>query len=67
MMDPEHQEFRDDCLAILREQTEGKRVHRRRFLQALAALGIAPAALRFTPVAEAPADDAEATGGEAPA
>ncbi len=42
-----------DGLAILRVQTEGKRVHRRRFLQALAALGIAPAALRFTPVAHA--------------
>ena len=31
-MTSEHQEFRDDCLAILRVQTEGKRVHRRRFL-----------------------------------
>ena len=31
MSNSDHQEFRDDCIAILREQTEGKRVHRRRF------------------------------------
>ena len=31
-MTREHQEFRDDCLAILRRETEGKRVHRRRYL-----------------------------------
>lgn len=48
-MTRDHQEFRDDCLAILREQTEGKRVHRRRFLQALAVLGAIPAGLRLTP------------------
>lgn len=48
-MTREHQEFRDDCLAILRRETEGKRVHRRRFLQALAMLGAIPAGLRLTP------------------
>lgn len=48
MSKTEHQEFRDDCLAILREQTEGKRVHRRRFLQAIAALGVIPTTLKFT-------------------
>ncbi|MCZ0735852.1 ABC transporter substrate-binding protein [Phreatobacter sp. AB_2022a] len=49
MSTSEHQEFREDCLAILREGSEGKRVHRRRFLQAIAALGVVPAGLRFTP------------------
>lgn len=53
MSNSDHQEFRDDCIAILREQTEGKRVHRRRFLQSLALLGLVPASLRFTPVAHA--------------
>lgn len=56
-MSQEHQEFREDCLAILRRQTEGKRVHRRRFLQAIAALGIVPTAVKFTPVAQAAAGE----------
>lgn len=43
-------EFVQDCLSILRTKTEGRIVHRRRFLGALALLGAAPVALRFTPV-----------------
>lgn len=41
--------FMQDCLSILRTKTQGKVVHRRRFLGALAALGAMPLALRFTP------------------
>ncbi len=52
-MKSEHQEFRQDCFAILRETTEGKTVHRRHFLQALAALGAIPAGLRLTPASAA--------------
>ncbi len=43
------QEFREDCVAVLRENTNGKCVHRRRFLQSLALLGVAPTLLKFTP------------------
>lgn len=42
-------EFVADCLRLLRQRTEGTLVHRRRFLSALAVLGAAPVALRFTP------------------
>ncbi|WP_272007516.1 extracellular solute-binding protein [Roseovarius sp. ZX-A-9] len=42
-------EFAADCLSILREKTNGKMVHRRRFLSALGALGVMPLALKFTP------------------
>ena len=42
-------EFVTDCLSILREKTQGQTVHRRRFLGALAALGVMPVALKFTP------------------
>src|SRR5690554_1508583 len=42
-------EFVTDCLSILREKTNGKVVHRRRFLGALGALGVMPLALKFTP------------------
>lgn len=42
-------EFVTDCLAILREKTNGRTVHRRRFLAALGALGAMPLALKFTP------------------
>lgn len=41
--------FVGDCLTILREKTHGKRVHRRRFLGALGALGVIPLGLRFSP------------------
>lgn len=43
-------DFVRDCLSILRTKTDGRMVHRRRFLGALALLGAAPVALRFTPV-----------------
>lgn len=42
-------EFVADCLSLLKQRTEGTVVHRRRFLSALAVLGAAPLALRFTP------------------
>lgn len=42
-------EFVTDCLSILREKTNGQVVHRRRFLGAIAALGVMPVALKFTP------------------
>lgn len=41
--------FIQDSLSILRQKTHGKLVHRRRFLSALAVLGVMPIALRFTP------------------
>jgi len=41
--------FVADCLTILRDKTQGRVVHRRRFLQTIAALGVLPTALRFTP------------------
>lgn len=44
------QDYVQDCLAILRQKTQGKIVHRRRFLAALGVLGAVPLALRFTPV-----------------
>jgi putative spermidine/putrescine transport system substrate-binding protein len=52
-MTRDQQEFRDDCLAILRETTQGKTVHRRRFLQSLAVLGALPLGLRLTPASAA--------------
>ncbi|WP_119166728.1 ABC transporter substrate-binding protein [Algihabitans albus] len=42
-------DFVTDCLSILRKETQGRAVHRRRFMGALALLGAAPVALRFTP------------------
>ncbi len=42
-------DFVADCLALLRRETQGRKVHRRRFLGALALLGVAPAGLRLTP------------------
>lgn len=49
MTDLKHdKDFVRDCLSILREKTQGKLVHRRQFLGALAVLGVAPAGLRLT-------------------
>jgi putative spermidine/putrescine transport system substrate-binding protein len=49
MTDMKHDnDFVRDCLSVLREKTQGKLVHRRRFLGALAMLGVAPAGLRLT-------------------
>ena len=45
----DHQTFEQDCLELLREQTEGRTVNRRGFLSALAILGIAPELFRLTP------------------
>lgn len=45
----EHQTFQQDCLQLLRQQAEGRIVDRRRFLSALAILGVAPEVFRFTP------------------
>ena len=44
-----NQSFEQDCLQLLREQTEGRTVNRRGFLSALALLGIAPGLFRLTP------------------
>ena len=41
--------FVQDALAILRQKTQGRMVHRRRFLGALGVLGVTPLALRLTP------------------
>ena len=43
------QTFQEDCLDLLREQTEGRRVDRRSFLSTLAVLGVSPALFRLTP------------------
>jgi putative spermidine/putrescine transport system substrate-binding protein len=43
------QTFQEDCLDLLRQQTEGRRVNRRGFLSALAVLGLSPALFRMTP------------------
>lgn len=43
------QTFQEDCIALLREQTEGKAVDRRRFLSLLAVLGVSPALFKLTP------------------
>ena len=45
----EHQTFQQDCLDLLRGETEGRTVDRRGFLSALAILGISPALFRLTP------------------
>jgi putative spermidine/putrescine transport system substrate-binding protein len=45
----DHQSFAQDCLQLLREQTEGRTVSRRAFLSTLAVLGIAPELFRLTP------------------
>src|SRR4051794_29165539 len=45
----DHQTFEQDCLQLLREQTEGRTVNRRGFLSALAILGISPGLFRLTP------------------
>lgn len=43
------QTFQEDCIDLLRERTEGRPVHRRSFLSALAVLGVSPALFRLTP------------------
>jgi putative spermidine/putrescine transport system substrate-binding protein len=43
------QTFQEDCLELLRQQTEGRVVNRRAFLSTLAVLGVAPALFRLTP------------------
>ena len=45
----ELQSFQEDCLALLREKTEGQVVSRRAFLSTLAVLGVSPALFRLTP------------------
>lgn len=49
MADNVTQTFQEDCLELLRQQTEGRTVNRRAFLSTLAVLGVAPALFRFTP------------------
>jgi putative spermidine/putrescine transport system substrate-binding protein len=41
-------EFASDCLEILRGKTQGKLVHRRRFLAALGVLGVLPLGLKLS-------------------
>ena len=43
------QTFQEDCVELLRERVEGRPVHRRSFLSALAVLGVSPALFRMTP------------------
>jgi putative spermidine/putrescine transport system substrate-binding protein len=43
------QTFQEDCLDLLRQQTEGHLVNRRGFLSTLAVLGVSPALFRLTP------------------
>jgi putative spermidine/putrescine transport system substrate-binding protein len=43
------QTFPEDCLDLLRQQTEGRVVNRRSFLSTLAVLGVSPALFRLTP------------------
>ena len=45
----EIQSFHEDCIALLKEQTEGKAVDRRTFLAVLGALGLSPALAHLTP------------------
>lgn len=57
MSDPkETQGFRADFLSILREETQGKTVHRRHFLQTLALFGVSAAAVQLAPSARAAGD-----------
>ena len=46
--------FGRDCAALLREQTEGRLIPRRKLLKLCAALGVAPALFRPTPVGANP-------------
>ena len=41
------QTFQEDCLDLLRQQTEGRTVNRRAFLSTLAVLGVSPALFRL--------------------
>lgn len=41
--------FQQDCVELLREQTDGRVVHRRTFLSLLALLGISPALVQMRP------------------
>jgi putative spermidine/putrescine transport system substrate-binding protein len=43
------QTFQEDCLDLLRQQTEGRTVSRRSFLSTLAVLGVSPALFKLTP------------------
>ena len=43
------QTFEQDCIELLREQTDGRTFDRRAFLSALAILGVAPELFRLTP------------------
>ena len=43
------QTFQEDCVELLREKMEGRRVDRRSFVAALGALGIVPGLFRLTP------------------
>src|SRR5215813_12181687 len=43
------QTFQQDCIELLKEQTEGRAVNRRHFLAVLAALGVSPLVCRLSP------------------
>lgn len=49
MKQPSIQTFQEDCLDLLRQQTEGRLVNRRSFLATLAVLGVSPALFKLTP------------------
>jgi putative spermidine/putrescine transport system substrate-binding protein len=51
----EMQDYRGDFIAILKEETQGRTVHRRRFLQTLALFGVSASAVRFAAPANAQA------------
>lgn len=55
-MDFSDKSHRDDSIALLREQTDGRLVSRRAMLAAAAALGLSATAFRLTPAAAAPGD-----------
>lgn len=44
-----YQTFHEDCVRLLREQTDGRTVNRRTFLAAMTALGLSPSLVRFSP------------------
>ena len=41
--------FQQDCIELLKEQTEGRAVNRRRFLSVIAGLGVSPLVCRLSP------------------
>ncbi len=51
-----HETFAEDCAALLRELTDGRRVNRRAFLTACGALGVSAGVFRMSPAMAADAE-----------